>query len=579
MCCTVVFLCVTAGLLVNLKGYSLSCGKHSGFHTSDMTEFTTTKFDGIFYYKFTVCCFNYTAITFLSTHGSVEWCLFYKYSTFLTFHQRSYDFFFSCENCNLGIISKMIISLEFSGYVNIDLIIYSGVSSHIVGYFTCGTCFDSLFFHCFLEAFFVDSIAFFFKDLFGKVKWKSVSIIQFECIFSGKSFFSGSLHLFLHVAEDAKSLIDSFVELIFFVSQNFKDEFFLFFQFRISGLGTIDHFCTEFCEEASLDSQKTSMTCCTTDQTAEYVSTSLIGRHDTIRDHKCSRADMVCDQTDGYIILIGFPIFFAGNLTYQVTKCTDGIYVKDRINILYNNSQTFKAHTCINIFLFQSCIISVAIVFELSEYIVPYFHVTVAVTTYGTARFATTVFFPTVIIDFRTWATWTCTMFPEIIFFTKTENSVCWDSDFFIPDIKSLIIVLIHRWIKSVCIQTDNFCQKFPGPVDCFCFEVISKREITKHLKECTMTCCFSNIFDITGTNTFLTCGDSCSRWFLCTCEIWFQWSHTCIDQQEALVSLWYQGKAFHYEMSFTLHEIKEHLTKFVYSVFLHDSFLLKESI
>ena len=46
MCCTVVFLCVTAGLLVNLKGYSLSCGKHSGFHTSDMTEFTTTKFDG-----------------------------------------------------------------------------------------------------------------------------------------------------------------------------------------------------------------------------------------------------------------------------------------------------------------------------------------------------------------------------------------------------------------------------------------------------------------------------------------------------------------------------------------------------
>ena len=131
------------------------------------------------------------------------------------------------------------------------------------------------------------------------------------------------------------------------------------------------------------------MTCCTTDQTAEYVSTSLIGRHDTIRDHKCSRADMVCDQTDGYIILIGFPIFFAGNLTYQVTKCTDGIYVKDRINILYNNSQTFKAHTCINIFLFQSCIISVAIVFELSEYIVPYFHVTVAVTTYGTARFAT----------------------------------------------------------------------------------------------------------------------------------------------------------------------------------------------
>ena len=46
--------------------------------------------------------------------------------------------------------------------------------------------------HCFLEAFFVDSIAFFFKDLFGKIKRESVSIIKFECIFSGKSFFSGT---------------------------------------------------------------------------------------------------------------------------------------------------------------------------------------------------------------------------------------------------------------------------------------------------------------------------------------------------------------------------------------------------
>ena len=109
--------------------------------------------------------------------------------------------------------------------------------------------------------------------------------------------------------------------------------------------------------------------------------------------------------------------------------------------------------------------------------------------------------------------------------------------------------------------------------------KIIPKREVSKHLKECTVTCGFTYIFDITGTDTFLAGCYSCSWRLLSTCKIWFQRSHTCVDQQKTLISLWYQGKAFHYQMSFALHEVQEHLTKFVYSVFLHDSFLLKESI
>ena len=211
---------------------------------SDMAKFTATKFDGIFYYKFTICSLDYTSITFLSTHGSVEWCFSYKYSTFLTFHQRSYDFFFCCENCDLGIICEVIVSFELCRYIDIDLIIYGSVSSHVVGHFTCSTCFDSLRFHCFLEAVFVDSVTLFLKDLFGEIKRESVSIVQFECIFSGKGFYSGCFHLFFHVCKDAETLVDGLVELVLFVCQDFEDELFLFFQFRISCFGTNDHFFT-----------------------------------------------------------------------------------------------------------------------------------------------------------------------------------------------------------------------------------------------------------------------------------------------------------------------------------------------
>ena len=444
MCCTVVLLRITAGLLINFKSYCLSCGKHSGFHMSDMAKFTATKFDGIFYYKFTICSLDYTSITFLSTHGSVKWCFSYKYSTFLTFHQRSYDFFFCCENCDLGIICEVIVSFELCRYIDIDLIIYGSVSSHVVGHFTCSTCFDSLRFHCFLEAVFVDSVTLFLKDLFGEIKRESVSIVQFECIFSGKGFYSGCFHLFFHVCKDAETLVDGLVELVLFVCQDFEDELFLFFQFRISCFGSVDHFCTEFCKESSLDSQKTSMTCCTTDQTTKYISTSFVGRHDTIGDHKCCGTDMVCDQTDGYVILIVLLIFLACDLAYQVTKCTDGIYIKDRVNILNNNCQTLKTHTCIDVLLFQGCIVSVSIVLKLSEYVIPYFHVTVAVAAYSTARFSAAIFLSTVIVDLRTWTARTCAMLPEVIFLTETEDSVCRDSDFFIPDVECFIILQIY---------------------------------------------------------------------------------------------------------------------------------------
>ena len=33
---------------------------------------------------------------------------------------------------------------------------------------------------------------------------------------------------------------------------------------------------------------------------------------------------MVCDQTDGYVIVIILLVFFSGDLTYQVTQCADG---------------------------------------------------------------------------------------------------------------------------------------------------------------------------------------------------------------------------------------------------------------
>ena len=86
-------------------------------------------------------------------------------------------------------------------------------------------------------------------------------------------------------------------------------------------------------------------------------------------------------------------------------------------------------------------------------------------------------------------------------------------------------------------------------------FKVIAEGEVAQHLEVGAVTCSLTYILNITCTDTFLAGTYSCSRRNLCTCKIWFQRSHTCIDQQKTLISLWYQGKAFHYQMSFALHD------------------------
>ena len=72
-------------------------------------------------------------------------------------------------------------------------------------------------------------------------------------------------------------------------------------------------------QEIAFDAKQSSVACRTADQTAQYIAASFVGRHDTIGDHKGSRTDMVCDQTDGYVLLHDpSDIRASAKLTYLV---------------------------------------------------------------------------------------------------------------------------------------------------------------------------------------------------------------------------------------------------------------------
>ena len=209
-----------------------------------MTVFSTTKLNGIFYLELTILSIDHTCVTFLSTHGSIEWCLCCKYSSLLTFYQRIYQFCLRSKYRNLGFVFQSSVSGKLCSDRYIDLIVYSSICSHVIGHFTAFTGTFSLCIHLSLETGFINLISFFFQNLFGQIHWESISIIQLECICASKCLFSLSFQIFFQIIQNTESLVNGLIKLIFFIVQNIEDEFFLFFQFRISISGTFNDCCT-----------------------------------------------------------------------------------------------------------------------------------------------------------------------------------------------------------------------------------------------------------------------------------------------------------------------------------------------
>ena len=161
-----------------------------------MAIFSSTKLDGILYLELTVLCIDHTCVTFLSTHGSIKWCLRSKYCSLLTFYQRICQFSFRSKHCDLRLILQSSVSGKFCSDRYIDLIVNSGICSHVVGHFAAFTGTFSLCIHLGLETSFINLISFFFQDLFRQIHRESIGIIQLECICASKCLFSLSLQIF-----------------------------------------------------------------------------------------------------------------------------------------------------------------------------------------------------------------------------------------------------------------------------------------------------------------------------------------------------------------------------------------------
>ena len=273
-------------------------------------------------------------------------------------------------------------------------------------------------------------------------------------------------------------------------------------------------------KEFSFDSKKPAVSRRAADDTAEHIAPSLIGGHDAVRNHKRGGTDVIRYDTDGNIPLMLFLISFACQLADPVSQRLNGIHVKNGIHILHHRSQTLQAHARIDVLLDQVGIMAVAVIVELGEHVVPHFDVTVAVTAHRTAGLSAAVLLAAVIVYLGAGAAGTGTVLPEIILFSETEDPLRRNADFLVPDVEGLIVIQIYGRIQPVRVKSDHFGQKLPAPGDRFMLEIISKGEISQHLKKRAVPVRLADILDIARADTLLTGGHPSPRRNLLPCEI-----------------------------------------------------------
>ena len=256
--------------------------EHAFCHNAHMAYLAALKVYGVFYLKGAVFIGDNTCISLLAAHGSVKRGLLHDDGTLLSVCKGLYQLVFRGQDRHPGISRQPVITNKFSGNRRIDGLVYSHVRTHVIGSLAGLSGLFLLFLHGGGKAVFIHGAASLFQNFLSEIQRESISIIQLECIGSGKTFVPGFLHFILHLTQDAQSLVNGLVELFLFLRQYLKYHGLLFFQLRIAVLGQLDYGLRKTGQEPAFNPQLSPMTGSTAQETAEHIAPSLVGRHDSV---------------------------------------------------------------------------------------------------------------------------------------------------------------------------------------------------------------------------------------------------------------------------------------------------------
>ena len=93
-----------------------------------------------------------------------------------------------------------------------------------------------------------------------------------------------------------------------------------------------------------------------------------------------------------------FPVFHIRNLTHMIPDRLNGIHIEDRVHTLHQSCQSFQSHTRIDILMLQCLVAAIVLTVELRKYIIPEFHVAIAIAAYCAARLTAAIFLAAIVV-------------------------------------------------------------------------------------------------------------------------------------------------------------------------------------
>ncbi len=230
---------------------------------------------------------------------------------------------------------------------------------------------------------------------------------------------------------------------LLFYADHFYNKVMLLHKLRIGILVLLNNCLGNFAEKRAVHSEKASMAGCPAQQAPQNIAPPFVGRLYTVGNQECSPADVVCNDAQGNILLRVFAVSDTGLAADFLHDILHGIHKEQVINPLHDAGKAFKAHSGVNVWLFKRGIAAFAVTVKLLENNVPEFDIAVTVAPNCTGWLAAAVFFAAVKVNLRTGAAGQAAMFPEVILPAEPDYTRRVYTDFFCPDIKRFVIILI----------------------------------------------------------------------------------------------------------------------------------------
>ncbi len=190
---------IASVFFVHLKRHLIARFQHPLYHTADMAHLAAKEFNGLLHLKFPVRAGNDSVVPVLAAHGSVKRRFFHDNSACFPVGQSVHKLRLRGKHGNFRIVNQMAVSHKFRGDGRVNGLVNGHVRSHVIGDLAGSPCHVLLLLHGRLKAFLVHADSFFLQNLHGKVKRKSISVIQPKRVLAGKGLFPLFNHGFFHI--------------------------------------------------------------------------------------------------------------------------------------------------------------------------------------------------------------------------------------------------------------------------------------------------------------------------------------------------------------------------------------------